>query len=151
MANELRVRDVMNRNVLGVSEEFSLRTAAKTMVEKGINSLVVWPADEGEPYGIVTSSDLVDAMASGSDFDERRVADFRTTPLVLVTPGVKTWDAARLMARQNLRHLVVFNGRKVVGILSSFDLLKAVAESPRGATRPADLISSGAAAVSSHS
>jgi hypothetical protein len=31
------------------------------------------------------------------------------------------------MKRTNLRHLAVFNGRAVVGLLSSFDVAKAIA------------------------
>ena len=141
MSHELKVRDVMNTDIRGISEESDLLTAATSMVENGINSLVVWPVEKDEPYGILTSTDLVNALAIGSDFEETRVADFRTTPLVLVTPGVRVRDAARLMARQNLRHLVVFNGRTLIGILSNFDLLRATAEFPKGiAAKPSDLL-----------
>jgi CBS domain-containing protein len=54
------------------------------------------------------------------------VRDVATAPLVTVTPGVPVAYAARLMKRANLRHLAVFNGKEVVGILSSFDIAKAI-------------------------
>jgi IMP dehydrogenase len=121
-----KVRDVMTKEIRGISEEASLQTAADVMVEKGINSLVVWPLEKDEPYGILTSSDIVDAIAGGKPLAETRVADLRSSPLVVVTPGVRLADAARMMSRYGLRHLAVFNGRELVGIVSNRDILKGI-------------------------
>ena len=129
---ELKVRDVMTSEVHGISEESSLATAIRAMASKGINSLIVWPVERDEPYGILTSSDLVDAIASGRDLEDTTVAGFRTTPIVLVTPGVRVKDAAQMMTRMNLRHLAVFNGKEIVGIVSNFDLVRAAAKDIRG-------------------
>ncbi len=126
MPVEAKVRDVMSTEVRGVSEESSLLTAAKAMVDEGINSLVVWPTERDEPYGILTSSDVVDAIAGGRDLETTEVRDARTSPLALVTPGVRVRDAARMMMRLNVRHLAVFNGKAIVGIVSNFDLVAAV-------------------------
>ncbi len=128
---ELKVRDVMTSEVHGISEESSLGTAIRAMASKGINSLIVWPVEQEEPYGILTSSDLVDAIASGRDLEDTTVAGFRTTPIVLVTPGVRAKDAAQMMTRLNLRHLAVFNGKEIVGIVSNFDLVRAAAKDTR--------------------
>lgn len=136
MARELRVRDVMTKDVHGISEAAPLLSAAKAMAESGINALLVWPVERDEPYGIVTSSDLVDALAAGHDLTETTVGDFKTTPLLLVTPGVRARDVARMMSRMGVRHLVVFNGRDVVGIVANFDLLRAAAHEPES-FRPA--------------
>lgn len=122
----------MTAEIRGISEEASLQTASEVMVEKGINSLVVWPFEKDEPYGIVTSSDIVDAIAAGKSLAETRVADLRSAPLVVVTPGVRVADAARMMSRYGLRHLAVFNGRELVGIVSNRDILK-------GIVRPAEV------------
>lgn len=131
MTHELRVRDLMTKDVHGISETSSLATAANAMAERGTNSLLVWPVERDEPYGIVTSSDVVDAIASGKDLENTPVANLCSTPLVIVTPGVRARDAARLMSRMNLRHLVVLSGKDIVGIVSNFDLLRAAAGSPK--------------------
>jgi|SRR3990170_2111014 len=131
MASGLRVRDVMSGEVHGVSEEASLLAAAEAMVEHRINSLVVWPTERDEPYGILTSSDVIDALADGLDLERTQVADLKHTPLVLVTPGVRVQDAARMMMRLNLRHLAVFNGKTIVGVVSNFDLMEAAVKAAR--------------------
>ncbi len=121
-----KVRDVMTTEIRGINEEASLQTAAEAMMEKGINSLVVWPSEKDEPYGIVTSSDVVDAVAAGKSLADTRVGELRSAPLVVVTPGVRVIDAARMMSRYGLRHLAVFNGRELVGIVSNRDILKGI-------------------------
>jgi CBS domain-containing protein len=91
-----------------------------------VNSLVVRPEGREDPFGIITSTDIVDAVADGLDPTLAMVRDVATAPLVTVTPGVPVAYAARLMKRANLRHLAVFNGREVVGILSGYDIVKAI-------------------------
>jgi signal-transduction protein with cAMP-binding, CBS, and nucleotidyltransferase domain len=36
-----------------------------------------------------------------------------------------------MMTRMNLRHLAVFNGKEIVGIVSNFDLVRAAAKDTR--------------------
>ena len=120
-----KVRDVMTTEVHGISEDSSVLTAAKAMVDRRINSLVVWPTERDEPYGILTSSDVVDALADGRDLEQTRVGELCTSPIALVTPGIRVRDAARMMRRLNVRHLAVFNGKTIVGLVSNFDLVRA--------------------------
>jgi len=129
--SDRKVRDVMSEEVHGITEDASLLSAAKAMVEHGINSLVVWPTEREGPYGILTSSDVVDALADGRDLETTQVSELRSTPLVLVTPGVRVEDAARMMTRLNLRHLAVFNGKTIVGVVSGFDLMQAAVKAAR--------------------
>ena len=128
----LKVRDVMSKDIRGISEDASLLAAAKVMVDQRVNSLVVWPKERDEPFGIVTSSDIVDAIGGRRDLEETCVSDMESTPLVVVTPGVPVPNAARMMSRLGLRHLAVFNGKTLVGIVSNLDLLRAAT----GGVRP---------------
>lgn len=116
----------MSTEVFEISEDATLQAAAKRMTDARVNSLVVRPEGREEPFGIVTSSDVVDALADGHDPSTTLVGQVASAPLVTVTPGVPVAYAARLMRRANLRHLAVFNGREVVGILSSYDIMKAI-------------------------
>jgi len=140
MVSEPKVRDVMTTEVHGISEESSVLTAARAMADRGINSLVVWPIERDDPYGILTSSDVVDAIADGRDLEATRVAEVRTAPLALVTPGVRVRDAARMMTRLNVRHLAVFNGKTIVGIVSNFDLVRAAIGTARPRQAPEVLV-----------
>lgn len=124
----LKVRDAMSTNVHEIVEDATILAAAKRMSDERVNSLIVRPGGREEPYGILSSSDVVDAIAEGKDPSLTTVAETATSPLVTVTPGVPLGYAARLMKRTRLRHLAVFNGREIVGILSAYDIVKAVGE-----------------------
>lgn len=132
----MRVRDAMSSEVFEISEDATLQAAAKRMTDARVNSLIVRPEGKEEPFGIVTSTDIVDALADGINPEEARVGDVATAPLVTVTPGVPLAYAARLMKRANLRHLAVFNGREVVGVLSAFDIVRALGRGGGVAAHP---------------
>ena len=122
----MKVRDAMSADVREVPEGATLELAAKRMAELRVNSLVVRPEEKDEPFGILTSTDVVDAIAEGVEPARTLVRDMATTPLVVVTPGVPLRYAARLMKRANVRHLAVFNGREIVGILSASDIVRTI-------------------------
>lgn len=126
MGRYVKVRDAMSTEVFEISEDATLQSAAKRMADARVNSLIVRPEGKEEPFGIVTSTDIVDAISDGMDPTVALVRDVATAPLVTVTPGVPVAYAARLMKRANLRHLAVFNGREVVGVLSAYDIVKAI-------------------------
>jgi len=128
MAQIVKVRDAMSTEVLEVAEDATLQAAAKRMADARVNSLIVRPEGKEEPFGIVTSTDVVDAIARGQDPTTTFVHQVAAAPLVVVTPGVPLAYAARLMKRGNLRHLAVFNGRQIVGLLSAHDVVKAVGQ-----------------------
>lgn len=125
MTQEMRVRDAMTPEVFEISEDATLQAAAKRMADARVNSLIVRPEGKEDPFGIITSTDIVDSLADGLSLEDTRVGQVATAPLVTVTPGVPVGYAARLMKRTNLRHLAVFNGREIVGVLSAFDIARA--------------------------
>ena len=57
------VSEVMTRRVISLPPDASVREAAKLMMESGIHRVLV--IDDGELSGIVTSSDIVRAVADG--------------------------------------------------------------------------------------
>jgi len=122
----MKVRDVMSTEVFEISTDATIQAAARRMADSHANSLIVRPEGKEEPFGIITSTDIVDALAGGADPTTALVGEIATAPLVTITPGVPIEYAARLMKRANLRHLAVFNGREIVGVLSAYDFMKAL-------------------------
>ncbi len=118
----------MSKDLKEVEVSTTVEKAARTMVEAGVSSLIVSPAEKGEPYGIITTRDIVNAIADGRDLTWARVNEIASTPLVVVTPGVPVAYVARLMKRSGLRHIAVFNGREVVGMISNVDIVRAMAK-----------------------
>lgn len=65
--SQLAVRDIMTRPALTVSPTVSLEQAARSMAEHHVHRLVVVGASDEEPVGVLSSSDLVRAVAEGGD------------------------------------------------------------------------------------
>lgn len=63
--SQLAVRDVMSRPALTVSPAVSLEQAARIMAEHHVHRLVVVGGGDEEPVGVLSSSDLVRAVAEG--------------------------------------------------------------------------------------
>jgi len=55
------------------------------------------------------------------------VHEIMTKPLITVSPGLSVKYCARLFAKTGIRRAPVFDGKKIVGILSNSDIFKTVA------------------------
>lgn len=74
-----------------------------------------------DPVGIVTTADLARRVK-----DESPVSRIMTTDVVIVPAYNDASVAARIMRKRKIHHVVVTHEKEVVGIISSFDLLKLV-------------------------
>ena len=71
--------------------------------------------------GIVTADDLMADLA-----ETLPVSRVMSSPVHTLAPDAAAADAARAMRELRHHHLVVVEGDEIVGILSAFDLLRAV-------------------------
>jgi CBS domain-containing protein len=51
--------------------------------------------------------------------------DIMTAPLITIEPNSDLAEAAKIMARNNINRLPVMDGDRLVGLLSSTDIVKA--------------------------
>jgi CBS domain-containing protein len=98
-----------------------LRTALETMQRQRISSVVAVDA-VGAPEGIFTERDLVRHTAEGRVDPARPISDYMT-PQPLHLPTTATlYDAALLMARHGIRHVLVCEDGKLAGVVSERSL-----------------------------
>lgn len=117
------VRDGMNRTVVTVGPDHTLREAARRMTHAAVGAAVVIDPD-GEGPGIVTERDLLHAAGRGDDLDSERVADHMTQRLTYAAADWPLERAAEEMVRARFRHVVVLDGAEVAGILSMRDIVR---------------------------
>jgi CBS domain-containing protein len=120
----MKVRDVASSAVVAVGPAQSLRDATQLMAKHRVGSAVVQDAEQ--LVGILTERDVLNAVASGTAPDEVAVQDIMTADVVTVGPDWDLVEAAREMARRRIRHLVVYEGGQLLGVLSVRDVLPAV-------------------------
>lgn len=123
--NKTQVEAVMATPVETISADATVREAAETMRDKDVNSLFV----PGAEAGIITSTDVLDAVADGHDPGRCSVADVMTVPVESVDTNLQLREAAAMMTTYGINHLPVRdrNG-DYVGMVSSTDIREMLAD-----------------------
>lgn len=124
----MRVEEIMTRLVTTVSPTLSLADAQTLMHQKRIRHLVV--ADKQKVIGVLSDRDI---PRRGSAAADRTVADVMTTAVATSEPRDTVRQIANLMRGRTIGCLPVLDGRKLVGIVTSSDLLTLLG---RGVDRP---------------
>lgn len=138
----MNVGDVMTRDVETVAPGTSVKEVARLLSWRRISGVPV--VQDGVPLGVVSQSDIV-AKEQESEAetvglrrarlrrDRRRkvitAADAMTTPPITVTPQTSAVGAARLMTERDVGRLLVVKGKRLVGILTRSDLVRAFGRS----------------------
>ncbi len=109
--------------VLSIEPNASLAAAAAKMAAYGVGALIVLN-ERGELGGIVTERDIVQkSVAKGLDAEATRVCQIMTEK-ILTCPGSATIpEAQQMMTVHRIRHLPVVQDGRVVGMISSRDIM----------------------------
>jgi signal-transduction protein with cAMP-binding, CBS, and nucleotidyltransferase domain len=119
----MQVKDGMSEVSVTVGPSHTLRDAAAQMVEKGTGAALVSDAESPTP-GIVTERDLLISIGRGEDPDVELVCEHMSEGVIAAAPDWSLERAAAEMSRRGVRHLVVFEGPELVGILSMRDIVR---------------------------
>ena len=122
------IRDVLDKKegteVATIAPGASVLDAADLMNERRIGALCVVEGDA--LVGVFTERDILNRVVSAKlDPAATKVADVMTTPVTTCGPNGTTADCAAVMSHQRIRHLPVVEGGKLVGMISTGDLLAA--------------------------
>lgn len=122
-APDVKVEDVMSSPVVTIRDTDSVLTASKLMKKHGIGCVVV--VDKaGKPLGLMTERDVV-RRVSALDLLPSKVQAGKsmTKPPVTIDMSASVTDAAKKMRELKVRRLVVLDGGKLKGIITSNDIV----------------------------
>jgi CBS domain-containing protein len=119
----MRVSDAMSRVSAVVGADHTLRQAAERMIANRTGAAVVLDGSLPGP-GVITERDLLRAVAAGLDTGAEVVGDHMTGQLVTAGPSWPLGEAAELMVKHGIRHVLVFEDTELVGILSMRDVVR---------------------------
>ena len=122
------VKDIMSRPVTTIIEDSSAIMAAQLMDKHNIGSVIV-TSKEGEPIGMITERDLmIRVVAKDVRPTEVSSREVMTAPLATIDSEESISNAARRMSKLDIRRLGVIHKGKLVGIISSKDVLAVTPE-----------------------
>ncbi len=101
--------------------------AIAKMVAYNVGSLVVI-GEDGSPCGMITERDYLRRVAlEGRSSKTTFVQEIMSTGLSIVSPQTEAEDCMSLMTKKRVRHLLVIEDGKLVGIVSIGDIVKHLA------------------------
>jgi len=125
----MKAQNIMTPTVFMVNQDLTVAEVVKHMVKKKVSSLIINRSDADDAYGIVTRRDVVNkVVAQGIEPDKITVAEIMTKPLLTISPNLAIRHVARLMVHTGVRRMPVFDGHKIVGIVSNGDVFRGFAK-----------------------
>lgn len=121
MSAGVTVRELMNREYVGVSESDDLVETVELLLREDAETAVVQRGPEC--VGILTERDILATLVEGPDPETATVGDTMTESVPTVDPGESLDGALAEMATQSLGGLVVVNGSEPIGLVTKTDLL----------------------------
>lgn len=121
----MKLSEIMTREVEIIQPDDPLRLAAKKMRDRDIGFL---PVCDGETLlGVLSDRDItIRALADGMDVNIMLGRDLMTTPAIYCFEDQDVSEAARIMAENQIRRLVVLSrdDKRLVGVISLGDLAR---------------------------
>ena len=124
----MRVEALIRRTPVTISASATIRQAAEVFAREKIGLLVV--ASSVSPVkaeAVISERDVVRAVAKGTPLTAQ-LDSVATKKLVSVKRSDRPSKAVRLMMEKGIRHLPVYDGDKLTGLLSVRDVLREVIE-----------------------
>ncbi|HUK36622.1 MAG TPA: CBS domain-containing protein [Vicinamibacterales bacterium] len=128
----MRVQEVMSGSVRTVPANTPAERAWSLMKTDGIHHLVV--TDGRRIVGVLSDKDAGGRSAAAAFRNGKTVEELMTKPVVTIAPDATVRRAANIMRGRTIGCLPVIRGNRLVGIVTTADLLTVVGG---GAERPA--------------
>jgi CBS domain-containing protein len=157
----MNARDIMTSKVITVTPATLVSEIARLLFERRISALPVLDGDR--LVGIVSEADLLHRYEIGTDCaagadpwwirlfsgdhspeeyvrsHARRARDIMTPDVASVAPDTPLAEIATLLEKRRIKRVPVLDGRRLVGIVSRSDLVRALASASRSATQSGPL------------
>jgi len=112
-------KDIMTKKVITVSPTTTVKDLAKTLTKNRISGVPVTDKS-GKILGIVSRTDIV--AKNGA-----KVKDIMSTEVIKVSEETPVEEIANLITTYKINRVPVLTGKKLAGIVSRADIVRAIA------------------------
>ncbi len=123
-----QVNDLIMRPPVKVRPNTSVVEAVRLMHREGVSSVIIVNEND-KPLGIFTDTDLRRLVAEGADLS-RPIREVMTPNPITVKPYATCTEAAYIMMKENIKHLVIEESGRVKGVITVRDVAYAEALGP---------------------
>ena len=122
--SDTKVEDIMSKQIISADPSTTLFQISKLM-EQGIGAILV--KKDSIPVGIITDRDFAIKIAAKKIPLDTTVDKVASYPLKTINHDESVLKAAELMTSLKIRKLVVLKSDKIVGIVTSTDIVNLIA------------------------
>ena len=126
ITTKVMVKDIMNSPIISASANASVKELADKMSKASVGSVVIMENDK--PLGIVSDWDIVSRASVRDERPSNVLAKDIMQPLQTIESEKPVTDAARLLRKYGTKRLGVVYQGKLVGMVSSSDVIAVTPE-----------------------
>ena len=115
------LRAFVTKNLIGVDAADTVKDAASRMSEFNISSITV--VEDEEIVGLLTDTDLKTRVVARGRSPETPVREVMTDDLISADIGTPVHEALVLMAKKDIKHLLVEENGNYVGMVTFRDFI----------------------------
>jgi len=122
---ETLVKDIMNKSLISADSSTTVFQVANLMEKGGIGAIIV--KKDNIPAGIITDRDFAIKITTQKLPLDTTIDKVASYPLATINLNESILDAANMMSSKKIRKLAVVENEKVIGIITSTDLVNQLA------------------------
>ena len=124
--SSILVKDIMTTALISVNPTTTTFQIAKMMDQGGIGAIIVKNNDD--TVGIITDRDFAVKIAANNLPSDTQVEKIMSSPLITINHSDPISTAAEMMSSKKIRKLAVSENGKIIGIITSTDLVNQLAK-----------------------
>ncbi len=125
-SSSILVKDIMSKALISVNITTPVFQIAKMMQLGEIGTILV--KENGTHVGIITNRDFATKITSKNIPLDTPVKKIMSSPLITINYREQISVAAKMMSHKKVKKLVVFEKSKIVGLITSTDLVNQIAK-----------------------
>jgi CBS domain-containing protein len=124
--SEIKVKDIMSKSLISADPMTTIYQIAKLMEKGEVGAILV--KQNGSPAGIITDRDFATKIATQKHSLDTPVDKVASYPLQTISSNDSILAAADKMCTKKIRKLAVVEDQKVIGIITSTDIVNRIAK-----------------------
>jgi CBS domain-containing protein len=117
----VKVKEIMRKFVITVDPGFTLDAIAKILNNNRIGCVIVMEGQK--PIGIVTSEDVVGAVANGTDPKKYKAKQLLKRKFITASPGDDLLKITKKMVRTGIKRIPIIEKGRLEGIVTDKEIL----------------------------
>lgn len=119
-----KVKDIMSKTVFTIDVSNTAFDVVREMMNRDIGSVVI-TRKGSEIAGVITKGDILrEVIMKKADPQKTKAEDVMSRPVVSIQPDATLEEASQVMAKNNVSKLPVIKDGKILGILTSTDVIR---------------------------